>query len=248
MPKDQTEAIVLRTFNVRDQDKIAVFFSRDRGILKGIAKGARKFGNRFGSCLEPLSHINIYFYEKENRDLVTVSQCDLLESFFEIQADLDTAFTLRYFSELIENSLPSQTEDDILFRLLIKILRALKKGKKLIPITAYFELWFLKINGFLPDLKKCKKCRKEIKDKARLSLKRDGILCQSCSPSSEDIISSDEKSVFNWILKNPPASEKTFPFSDEQVQNARKILKELIVYHMESRPRFPDDLKKYFPT
>ena len=44
MPTDQSEAIVLRTTNVGDQDKIAVFFCRDKGIVRGVAKGARKFG------------------------------------------------------------------------------------------------------------------------------------------------------------------------------------------------------------
>jgi len=248
MPKDQSESMVLRTFNVGDQDKIAVFFSRDRGILKGIAKGARKFGNRFGSCLEPLSYIKIYFYEKENKDLVTVSNCDLLESFFEIQVDLDTAFTLRYFSELIENSIPSRSEDDTLFRLLLQTLRALKQGKNLNFLTAYFELWFLKINGFFPNLKKCKKCRKNTEKNAWLSSKRDGVLCPRCRTTENEKIGSDENSVFFWIQKNTPTSDNDPEFSPEQIQKARKILKELIVFHMEARPRFPDDLKKHFHT
>lgn len=248
MPKDQSEAMVLRTFNVGDQDKIAVFFSRERGILKGIAKGARKFGNRFGSCLEPLSYINIYFYEKENKDLVTVSNCDLLESFFEIQSDLDTAFTLRYFSELIENSIPARNEDDILFRLLLQTLRALKQGRKKTLLTAYFELWFLKINGFFPNLKKCQTCRKNIQDQGWLSSRKDGVFCSQCRTNEKDKISSDENSIFSWILKNPPISVNKPDFSAEQIQKARKILKELIVYHMETRPRFPDDLKKHFHT
>ncbi|MBD3415209.1 MAG: DNA repair protein RecO [Candidatus Aminicenantes bacterium] len=245
MPKDQTEAIVLRSFHVGDQDKIVVFFSRNRGILKGIAKGARKFGNRFGSCLEPLSHIKVYFYEKESKDLVTVSQSDLLESFFEIQSDLDTAFTLRYFSELIEHSLPSRSEDDVLYRLLLQVLRALKKGKELILLTAYFELWFLKINGFFPNLKKCKRCGQKI-DAGFLSSQRDGILCSVCSSQHNENINSDDNSLFAWIIKNPPTSEEERPFSKEQIRRARQVLKKMIVYHMESRPRFPDDLKKHF--
>lgn len=248
MPKDQNEALVLRTFNVGDQDKIAVFFSRNRGILKGMAKGARKFGNRFGSCLEPLSYLNIYFYEKENKDLVTVSNCDLLESFFEIQSDLETAFTLRYFSELIENSIPSRSEDDPLFRLLLQILRALKQGKEKALLTAYFELWFLKLNGFFPNLKKCQACRKNIENSGWLSKKRDGVVCRNCRTTEKTRIGSEENSIFSWILKNPPNSDNIPGFSAKQINKARNILKDLIVFHMEARPRFPDDLKKHFNT
>ncbi|MFW6123876.1 MAG: DNA repair protein RecO [Acidobacteriota bacterium] len=246
MPKDQNEALVLRTFNVGEQDKIAIFFSRERGLLKGIAKGARKFGNRFGSCLEPLSYINIYFYEKENKDLVTVSNCDLLESFFEVQSHLDTSFTLRYFSELIENSIPSRSEDDTLFRLLLQTLRALSQGKDRVLLTAYFELWFLKINGFFPNLKKCQDCGKNIENIGWISSKRDGVLCRNCRTTEKEKISSEENSIFSWILKNPPNSENWPDFSAEQIRKARHILKDLIVFHMEARPRFPEDLKKHF--
>ena len=35
MPRDQAEAIVLRTFPLADQDKIAVLLSRDRGVCAG---------------------------------------------------------------------------------------------------------------------------------------------------------------------------------------------------------------------
>ena len=81
MPLEQSEGFILRTFNIGEQDKIVVLFSRDKGLFKGVAKGARKFGNRFGSSLEPLSHVRIFYYEKEGKELVTISNSDLIESF-----------------------------------------------------------------------------------------------------------------------------------------------------------------------
>ena len=108
MPLERSEAFILRTFHVGEQDKIVVFLAKNKGIVKGIAKGARKFGNRFGSGLEPLSHVNLQYYEKEHKDLVVLNNCDLIESNFDLQSDVDRAFILSYFSELIEEffSLP----------------------------------------------------------------------------------------------------------------------------------------------
>jgi len=118
MPIDQAEAIVLRTYAIGDQDKIAVFLTRDKGVIRGVAKGARKFGNRFGSSLEPMSHVTMFYYEKERKDLVTINTCDLIESFFEVQADLKMSLTLSYFAELIEEFVPVRAREDIVFRLL----------------------------------------------------------------------------------------------------------------------------------
>lgn len=58
MPLEQSEAIVLRSFHVGEQDKIVVFFSREKGIIRGIAKGARKFGNPFRSSIEDFQRIS----------------------------------------------------------------------------------------------------------------------------------------------------------------------------------------------
>jgi len=65
MPIDQSEAVILRTQNFAEQDKLVVFFSQEKGLVRGIAKGARKFNNRFGSSLEPLSIVRIFIMKRE---------------------------------------------------------------------------------------------------------------------------------------------------------------------------------------
>ena len=237
MPLHQSEAIVLRAFNVGDQDKIVVFFSHDKGVIKGIAKGARKFGSRFGSSLEPMSLVKIFYYEKERKDLLTVSNCDLLESFFEIQRDLKTTFTLSYFAELVEAFFPSRAKEELLYRLLLSVLRALKERGNLNFLTRYFEAWFLHINGLLPDFGKCKKCRKEVKASSWLSPKKDGVFCASCAVQKKEKIGTEMNSFLKWIKKNPPSLKGEIPFSLAQLEAIRKNLQEIIVYHLEVEPK-----------
>ncbi|UCC41128.1 MAG: DNA repair protein RecO [Candidatus Aminicenantes bacterium] len=237
MPLEQTEAIVLRTFNVGELDKIVVVFSRDKGIIKGIAKGARKFGSRFGSSLEPMSQVKIFYYEKERKDLVTVSNCDLIESFFEIQNDVNTSFTLSYFSEIIEEFFPSRSKDDLLYRLMLTTLQALKAGGNLDFVARYFEAWFLKINGVLPNLTKCKKCRKVLTKSGWLSPKKDGAFCDSCASQKKEKIKPELALFLQWIKKNPPPEKGDLPFPPKQLESARKILQEIIIFHLEKEPK-----------
>jgi DNA repair protein RecO (recombination protein O) len=237
MPLYQSEAIVLRSFNLGDQDKIVIFFSRNKGVIKGVAKGARKFGSRFGSSLEPMSQVNIHYYEKEGKDLVTVSNCDLIESFFEVQKILKTTFTLSYFAELIEAFFPSNAREDLIYRLLLSVLRALKEGRDLNLLTRYFEAWFLHINGILPDFGKCKKCRKEIKVSRWLSPKKDGIYCEGCAPQKKEEVRPEIRSFMKWINKNPPSKKGKIPFSPSQLEAIRKTLQKIIIYHLEAEPK-----------
>jgi DNA repair protein RecO (recombination protein O) len=237
MPLEQSEAFILRAFHVGDQDKIVVFFAKNKGIVKGIAKGARKFGNRFGSGLEPLSHVKLQYYEKEHKDLVVLNNCDLIESNFDLQRDVDRAFILSYFSELIEEFFPSREKDDILFRLLESTLKAMKAGGDLDLLGAYFEVWILKINGFLPSFKKCRKCRKEITNSAWLSSKKEGVYCASCAFQKKEEIQQDINEFLQWVKKNPPPEHKNLPLEREKLIAIRKTLQGIIIYHMEREPK-----------
>lgn len=243
MPVEQSEGFVLRTFDVGEQDKIVVFFSSDKGVFRGVAKGARKFGNRFGSCLEPLSLIKLFYYEKENKELVTISNCDLLESFFEIQRDLTLVYTLGYFAELIEEFFPSRAKDDLLFRLLHRTLQALQAGGEVNLVGAYFEAWFLKINGLLPNFSVCRKCRNKITSSSWLAPRRDGVFCDHCTPINQDVVSPDMRTFLNWIRKNPPPQDEAISLTQIQITSLRKIYQSIIVFHMEKEPKTLRHLK-----
>jgi DNA repair protein RecO (recombination protein O) len=242
MPTDQSEAIVLRTYNVGDQDKIAVLFCRDKGVVRGVAKGARKFGNRFGSSLEPMSVVRVFYYEKERRDLVTVSGCDLLESFFEIQTDPNTAFLLTYFAELIEEFAPARAKEDILYRLLLTVLRSLKEGTGRAFLAAYFEAWFLQINGLLPDLGTCRKCRKPL-NPGWLAAKKDGAYCPDCAPLKKEEVPAEARAFLRWVRKHPPSPTSGPPFSAAEIGRIRKTLQAMIIFHLEREPRTLQFLK-----
>ncbi len=307
MPIDKAEGIVLRTEKIGEQDKLAVVFTRERGILRGVAKGARKFANRFGCSLEPLSLVRVHFYEKERRELVTISDCDLLESSFEAQRDPRTAATLAYFAELVEEVAPVRMGDDVLYRLMLSVLKAMREGGDPSFLARYFEAWFLRINGYLPDVRRCRKCRKPLVAEAAaeanapapapepatsagvredtgpvywspeaadgngaaaadnasapapdagtlpppspapatkpappgafLSPRRDGIYCARCAPMKRDEVPPEFASFLAWVRRNPPPGREGAPFTPEQSSRFRKVLRAMIVFHLEREPR-----------
>ena len=237
MPIDQAEAIVLRTAPIGDQDKIVVLLTREKGLIRGVAKGARKFGNRFGSALEPMSHVTAFYYEKERRELVTVGSCDLIESFFEIQADLKTSLTLTYFAELVEEFLPARAREDMIFRLLLSVLQALKKKSDLAVLTRYFETWFLQVNGYLPDVRRCKRCRKALDGTGWLAPKKDGVYCDACAPARKEEVKPDLGRFMQWVRKNPPSKAEECPVTAADLKSIRKGLQAMIVYHLEREPK-----------
>jgi DNA repair protein RecO (recombination protein O) len=180
MPLRESEAIVLRSFPLGEADRIVSFLSRTEGRLKGVARGARRTKSQFGSTLETLSHVRIWFYERETRDLVRISQCELVESFYEAQKDYETSLALGLVSEVVEHVLPEREATDPVFRLVLVVARAISLGKGIwVPLT-YFAVWQVRLAGWLPSLDRCQNCGKEFGAGGAYALTNGELVCPDC--------------------------------------------------------------------
>src|ERR1700688_2864616 len=102
MPLKESEAIVLRTFPLGEGDRLVSFLDRQSGRVRGGARRAQLPTRRFGSALEVLAYIRIWYFERENRELVRINQCELIESFMDLQSDYQASIYLALLSEITE--------------------------------------------------------------------------------------------------------------------------------------------------
>jgi len=154
----ETEALVLRTYRLGEADKIASLFTRHLGRLRAVATGAQRTKSRFGGTLEPLSHVRIWVFERENRDLLRLNSVELVESFFDMQKDYRLQVAAQYIAEVAERLLPEREVNERAFRLLLAVLRALKRSGEINRSLLYFNFWMLRLGGVLPDLERCEAC------------------------------------------------------------------------------------------
>ena len=69
-----------------------------------------------------LSYIRIWYFERETRDLVRINQCELIESFLDVQSDY-LARGLALVSEVTEAVLGEREAADAQFRLVLLTAR-----------------------------------------------------------------------------------------------------------------------------
>ncbi len=153
MPARVSESFVIRTYPFAESDLIVSFFTRDQGKLRGVAKRARKPKSNFGSGLERLSQARVTYYQKETRELVTVTSCELIRSQFDLITDYTASVTLDYLAEVSEQLLPPAETNERFFRLLAAVLEHLHARGSTWAAVTYFSLWAVRLSGFLPDLK-----------------------------------------------------------------------------------------------
>lgn len=178
----KSEAVVLRTMKYRDTSRIVTFYTREFGKLGGIVKGARDAKNKYGSSLQPTSHVSLVVYKKAGRDLQTVTQCDLLKSFRHVHEDLDKMAAGMTMIELV-NIIAHEEEENIpLFTLLVDSLAAVNHATKHPLALLYnFEIRLAGILGFQPLFNSCISCHERIVgEKVIYHLMKGGPVCRNC--------------------------------------------------------------------
>ncbi|GIS84088.1 MAG: hypothetical protein CM1200mP16_03880 [Nitrospina sp.] len=76
----KTRAIVLKSINLSESDRLVTFLTENSGKIKCVAKGARKVKNQFWGSLEPMSQVNLIYFGKENQNLYRLNQADIIDS------------------------------------------------------------------------------------------------------------------------------------------------------------------------
>jgi DNA repair protein RecO (recombination protein O) len=148
-----SESFILQTYPFREADLVVSFFTRDQGKLRGVARRARRPKSGFGSGLERLSLATVSYYQKENRELVSLNSCDLLQSQFVLASNYEASVALDYLAEVTEQLLPLNEINERHFRLLIAVLDSLHAAGNVWTSVTYFALWAVRLAGLLPELR-----------------------------------------------------------------------------------------------
>src|SRR3954468_16998431 len=120
MPLKQSEAIVLRSYPMREADLLVTLFTRAEGKIKGVARSAKKSNRRFGGALEPLTYVRVYWEQRERHELTRIDSCDVLESPLTNTVDYHRAVALGYVAEMLDQLLPDHESNDAIFRLTVR--------------------------------------------------------------------------------------------------------------------------------
>lgn len=240
-----TEAIILRTYNLAEADKIVVYLTRCCGIRRGVAHGARRLKSRFGAALEPFTLINLSYFEKEGRELATLKQTEIQRSYFELGRTAEAAFALASLGELVLDFAPPHEPNENLFRLLGASLEALAdKPESSAAIKCYFEVWTLKLSGFMPTTHACTDCRRHFTEAENTYLSTESRLRGACcSHGRGEPLSADTRALLRAVLTLPPCefARRWIEYSVESRAEAAKLTRRLIERVLERSRRVGDE-------
>lgn len=236
MPLLDSEAVILRARPFGEADKWVSFFSRRLGRLRGVAPNARRSRRRFGAALEPLSYVRLWFFEREGHELVRLSESEVIATYWDARGDYERTLALNQISELTELLLPEREASDKAFRLLLMTLEGMKKTDSVwLPLT-YFQLWMVRLAGWLPALENCSRCGKPLETgPAYASALHGRVACVRCRQPGMRSLGEPSRRAALEMLSHPLSRLSPEGWNRQRAVELQSYLLDVIESHSERK-------------
>ncbi len=229
MNETRATALVLRSVDYADSDRIVTFFTREHGKIAAFARSARKSQKRFGGSLEPFHRVKIRYREKRG-DLSSLAGAEIDRARPGISGDWDLIARASYLVELVTEATRDRESHPELFDHLDGALEALAapgfagatKARRDGWLAA-FELKLLALAGYRPVLEACVECGTVDAERYRFSPDRGTVMCFDCSRDGIAVSAGTLKLLEASLESDLPHVER-LAFSEQQSAEARRLL------------------------
>jgi DNA repair protein RecO (recombination protein O) len=242
MPDFSTNAILLKKIEFGDHDFIISFFTKSNGKISVIAKNAKKSIKRFSGSFDLFceNHIQCSFPKKKKDGMIILAKSDLENGFVNIRYDVFKTAYASFWIELLYFYLEENKSQSDIYDLLLFSLEALNGNiisKEVLNLI--FQIKFMSMAGFSPNLENCDKCQTFIDDfdqnSIRFDFKEGQIICKNCLQKSSkygmSISRGTLKQLF-WINNSDIKKADRIKFSPYAVNEGGMLLEAFIPFHI----------------
>ncbi len=182
-----TNAINLKSYNLSETDKIVVMYSKEKGIIRGVAKGAKKTTSKLGGRMDLLIANKLMLHKGKNLD--TICQAVAINTFKNTRNDMDKLFYSIYCSEVVHSfGIENDPNSEEIYELFYTTLDAISKAKDKVALllaVLKFQLKITHIAGYSLELETCACCGGALdKEEIYFSPESGGTVCLECAKHS----------------------------------------------------------------
>ena len=175
-----TKALVLRSVDYKESDRILTLFTQEQGKLTASARGSRRRGSPIAAGTQLLSWSDMVLYEYRGR--WAVKEAAVERQFRGLERDVERLSLGCYFAEAAEALALEDLPSPELLSLTLNSLHVLDRQpqKPLELVKAAFELKAMCLSGYEPALEACAVCGQTRPERAGLHLREGALHCAAC--------------------------------------------------------------------
>lgn len=237
MGTTKIRGIVIKERITGEANKQIVVLAKEHGKMLLGAKGAKNLKSKLLAGTQLFAYCDFLVYE--GKGFLSISQAELIESFYPLRLDLLKLSYAVYLLELIEKTIPEGIESDEVLLLLLRTLSILSKSNFDIRLAVcIFELKYMQFIGFMPEIENCCRCGKERTFPIIFHSASGGVLCKECAKKAGEKAEQLLPGTFQameYILNTEEKALFRFQVSEEVLKQMEKIEKEYIQMHVNEK-------------
>jgi len=189
----RTEALILRSIDFGESDRILHLLVPEIGRLPVIAKGARRSVRRFSGTLDLFSHVKIQVDLRRPTSLARLDQASLIDPFIALRSQTARFALGCYLVELFDRLAPERgahADTQRLFSFALGALRMIAERSPDSRLRTLIELRALDALGLRPELSRCVRCGSTPTGRSPVGfhVADGGLVCDRCCGQLDGIL------------------------------------------------------------
>ncbi|HXZ85551.1 MAG TPA: DNA repair protein RecO [Myxococcota bacterium] len=235
MPAEhRTRALVLRTFDQGESDRVVHLYTQSLGRVGAIAKGARRSKRRFPGTLEILSLVEVRLVDPPRAALMRLETAKLARAFEGIPARLGRFAIACLFLELLDRATPERLPQPELFHFAEGVLDVLDAETPDPLLALLVQAKTLARLGYRPQLVRCALCGSELAAGQRVAFMpaHGGAVCRSCSGPEDARVSARLLRALEAGLRQPLRARAELGLGARDVELAARLVERFFRFHI----------------
>lgn len=171
--------LIVRSVDYKEADKILTVLTDTRGCLTVKVRGVRRKGSRLKAAAQLFTFSQMTLYEQKGR--ATLHDAEVLRQFSGLQTDITKLALASYLAEVLGTEAEDAPAETDILRLALNCLYALSNDLcEPGVIKAAFELRYMLLAGYAPDLQACAVCGASHPARPVAMLEAGTVRCQGC--------------------------------------------------------------------
>lgn len=243
-----TQALLLRSVDYGESDRIVTLLGRSTGWVGAIARGARKSQRRFGGGLGLCSVGEAGLRERSGAELLNLERFDVTTSYPSLGADIGRMGHAAYVAELLAKLCAPRQAEPAIYDAAIAFLDLLEARGASVMRLRVFELGLLERLGFAAALESCAACgRTDLSTGAIIDVRwvpdRGGVMCRGCATRGRPM-RPVVRLALGLLGRTALADADALTLAPDVARGCRAALQELIAGHLSAPLRSLEFLAK----
>lgn len=236
MPILNSEVITLRRRRTRDADALVTLWCQTGGKIVASTRSVLKTSSRYAGVTQPFNRLYAILYAKtEDRDIWTLTQASLIESYEGIQNDLNRMSFAANLVEWIDALSGEFQSSGRVWRMLTELLPRWNRQPPAEEELLYYQLHLLIDAGLQPHIGHCQTCQRTQSDNWRYIAEAGCLFCESCGREGIRLSGGSVEILRRFSERSQPPF--AIHLSARQKEEIRQLLLAHGAYHAGLQPR-----------